>query len=394
MEPIRIKIQEIAEVEQPLLIEIRRYFHANPELSFQEKNTSDRISKLLSEWGIDHKRGIAGHGITGYIYGRNPDSRRVALRADMDALPILETNDCSYASTSLGIMHACGHDVHMTWLLGCLKILFQLRTMWEGTVQFVFQPGEEVLPGGASMVIQEGVFEHPRPDLILGQHVHPGLPVGHIGLNEGTFMASCDEIYLTIIGKGGHAAMAHLCIDPLPVAAEILLSLQTLISREKPANVPAVLSFGKMETWGGATNIIPEKVTLSGTFRCMDEEFRNAMHQRITDKVNGICEANRAVPELKIVKGYPCLQNEPEMTRQCIQEANQYLGSDKVHILEPRMTSEDFAYYSQYMPAVFYRTGIGRDISVHNSNFDIDEACLSYGAGLMAWLAVSLPKVD
>ncbi len=390
MEPLRIKIQQLAEADQTLLVELRRHFHSHPELSFHEKNTAEKISSLLTEWGIEHRTGVAGYGITGYLLGRNPDKRRIALRADMDALPIQEANECSYVSRNPGVMHACGHDVHMTWLLGCLRILRQTREEWEGTIQFLFQPGEEVLPGGASLMIKEGVFDDLKPELIIGQHVHPGLPVGQVGMNEGTFMASCDEIYLSIHGKGGHAALAHLCIDPLPIAAEILLSLQTLISREKPAGLPAVLSFGKMETLGGATNIIPEKLNLCGTFRCMDEDFRNKMHQRIAEKVDFICKANGAVGILDIVRGYPCLYNDPLLTRQCVEASAQFLGMEKVQRLEPRMSSEDFAYYSQQIPAVFYRTGIGRDISVHNPKFEIDEACLPVGAGLMAWLAINL----
>ncbi|MBK6860625.1 MAG: amidohydrolase [Saprospiraceae bacterium] len=375
---------------QTQLIELRRDLHAHPELSFQEANTSLKIQSVLNQLEIPHSIGWCKHGIVGEIQGNKPSGRLVALRADMDALPIHEKNQCSYKSKHEGVMHACGHDVHMTCLIGALRILNQNKDLWAGKVKFIFQPAEEKLPGGASILIEEGVLNHPVPDLIIGQHVQPGMEVGRIGIGPGAFMASCDEIYITIKGKGGHAAQAHLCIDPIVIASQLILALQAFMNREKPANQASVLSIGTFQTNSEATNIIPDEVKLSGTFRALDENWRRFAHQRIKDLTFSICKAFNATCDIDIQIGYPCLINNPGLTEQLIQIGTDYLGGGNVERLESRLTSEDFAYYSQKIPAVFYRLGVGQVPGVHRSDFDIDESAIAYGAGTMAYLAMSL----
>lgn len=375
---------------QTQLIELRRDLHAHPELSFQEANTSLKIQSVLNQLEIPHTIGWCKHGIVGELQGNKTSDRVVALRADMDALPIHEKNQCSYKSKNEGVMHACGHDVHMTCLIGALRILNHNKDLWAGTVKFIFQPAEEKLPGGASILIEEGVLNQPVPDLIIGQHVQPGMEVGKIGIGSGAFMASCDEIYITVKGKGGHAAQAHMCIDPIVIAAQLILALQAFMNREKPANQASVLSIGTFQTNSEATNIIPDEVKLSGTFRALDENWRKFAHQRIKDLVFSICKAFNATCEIDIQIGYPCLINNPELTEQLIQIGTDYLGPTQVERLESRLTSEDFAYYSQKIPAVFYRLGVGQVPGVHRSDFDIDESAIAYGAGTMAYLAMSL----
>lgn len=375
---------------QTQLIELRRDLHAHPELSFQEANTSIKIQAVLNQLGISFTTGWCKHGIVGELQGNIPSDRVVALRADMDALPIREKNQCSYKSMNDGVMHACGHDVHMTCLVGALRILNQNKDLWAGKIKFIFQPAEEKLPGGASILIEEGVLNNPQPDLIIGQHVQPGMDVGRIGIGPGAFMASCDEIYITVKGKGGHAAQAHLCIDPIVIASQLILALQAFMNREKPANQASVLSIGTFQTNSEATNIIPDEVKLSGTFRALDENWRRLAHQRIKDLVASICNAFNATCEVDIQIGYPCLINNPELTEQLIQTSTDYLGEGQVERLESRLTSEDFAYYSQKIPAVFYRLGVGQVPGVHRADFDIDEAALAYGAGTMAYLAICL----
>lgn len=375
---------------QTQLIELRRDLHAHPELSFQEANTSLKIQSVLNQLEIPHTIGWCKHGIVGELQGNKTSDRVVALRADMDALPIHEKNQCSYKSKNEGVMHACGHDVHMTCLIGALRILNHNKDLWAGTVKFIFQPAEEKLPGGASILIEEGVLNQPVPDLIIGQHVQPGMEVGKIGIGPGAFMASCDEIYITVKGKGGHAAQAHMCIDPIVIAAQLILALQAFMNREKPANQASVLSIGTFQTNSEATNIIPDEVKLSGTFRALDENWRRFAHQRIKDLTFSICKAFNANCDIDIQIGYPCLINNPELTEQLIQIGTDYLGPAQVERLESRLTSEDFAYYSQKIPAVFYRLGVGQVPGVHRSDFDIDESAIAYGAGTMAYLAMSL----
>ena len=386
------QIQTLAKKYHQDTVAIRRHIHAHPELSFKEIQTGKYIANQLENMGIPYQHGMAENGVVGLIKGKNPDKNVIALRADIDALPILEANDVPYKSQNEGIMHACGHDVHTASLLGAARILNELKNEFEGTIKLIFQPAEELLPGGASIMIKEGVLRNPTPTSIFGQHVHPPLEAGKIGLRGGMFMASADELYITIKGKGGHGAMPQDCIDPITIAAQMITALQQVISRQLDQTVPAVLTFGSI-IGGSATNIIPNEVKLKGTFRCMDEKWRAIAHEKMYKMGVGIVEAMDGECEFNIMKGYPCLYNNEPLTAKVKDFAIEYLGAENVVDLPIRMTAEDFAYYSQEMPATFYRLGTGniaRGItsSVHTDTFDIDELALEVGAGLMAWLAV------
>ncbi len=389
------EVQKLAADLLPEAVACRRHLHSNPELSFEEVATSRFIAQKLTEWGIPHSTGWGGGtGIVGKIEGRNPGRRTVALRADFDALPILEESDTDYKSQNPGVMHACGHDAHTASLLTAARILHDLRGKFDGTIRLVFQPGEEKLPGGASIMIKEGVLKSPRPAAMFGQHVHPSLPAGQIGVQEGVFMASADEIYLTIKGRGGHAAMPHDCVDSVAAAAQVVVALQSLVSRMANPAVPSVLSFGKIDSVGGATNVLPGAVKLAGTFRTMDEKWRADAHRRIKNLAEKTAAAHGATCDVDIRVGYPVLFNDPVLTRKLREAAVKFLGKANVHDLPIRMTAEDFAFYSQKVPACFWRLGTGGEAGrctspVHTPTFDIDERALATGAGLMAWAAVS-----
>jgi len=372
----------------------RRHLHAHPELSFQEVQTGKFVAEKLDELGIEYRHGMAGTGVVALVKGKNPKKRIVALRGDMDALPIREANNVPYKSQNEGVMHACGHDVHTSSLLGTVKVLHALRDKFEGTVKCIFQPGEEKLPGGASIMISEGVLENPKPASIFGQHVHPPLRAGMIGLKSGIYMASSDEIYVTVKGRGGHGAMPQDCIDPVAIAAQLIVSLQQIVSRYADPGTPSVLTFGKINSVGGATNVIPNEVKLEGTFRTMNESWRAEAHKRMKKMAETIAKSMGAACVFNILKGYPVLYNHEALTLRTKSRAVEYLGKDKVVDLPMRMTAEDFAYFSQAMPACFYRLGTGnpeRGITapIHTDTFDIDESALETSVGLMAWLAIS-----
>jgi len=377
----------------PSIIAIRRDLHQHPELSFEEKRTSESIKAFLTQYEIPFTEGWAGYGIVASVRG-DADGPLVMLRADMDALPITEANDVSYRSQHEGIMHACGHDVHTSSLLGAAVILHENKKSIHGEIRMIFQPGEEKLPGGASLMMDEGLFSVGSPDWIIAQHVHPPLQAGHVGFRNGLYMASSDEIYISITGKGGHAATPHLCVDPIVISARVVTALQEIVSRTIDPLSPGVLTIGKIYSEGGATNVIPDIVRLEGTLRAMDEKWRAATHQRIQHLVENICQASGATADVKIVTGYPTLINNEAVTSLCRNAAIAYLGEDKVHELPQRMTSEDFAFYSQKVPASFYRLGTGwseteKNFPVHSSRFDINEAALETGMGLMAYIALS-----
>ncbi len=387
------KIQELAHQYHADTIGLRRHLHMHPELSFEEVNTGKFVSAQLSAMGIEHQHGVADNGVVALIKGKNPRKRVVALRADMDALPILEANNVPYKSQNEGVMHACGHDVHTSSLLGTVRILHALRDQFEGTVKCLFQPGEERLPGGASLMIKAGALENPRPASIFGQHVHPPLRAGMIGLKAGIYMASADELYVTVKGHGGHGAMPQDCIDPVVITAQIIVALQQVVSRYADPATPSVLTFGKINSTGGSTNIIPNEVKLLGTFRTMNEKWRMDAHKRMKKLAESIAKGYGAACDFHIMKGYPVLFNHEELTLRTKKWAIEFLGKDKVADLPLRMTAEDFAYYSQVMPACFYRLGTGnpeRGITspIHTDTFDIDEAALETGMGMMAWLAL------
>ena len=392
MEEILKIIKEKSALYKKEVIEIRRHLHQHPEISFKEYNTSKYVGEKLKEFGIEYEAGIVETGIVGLIKGVNSESKVVALRADLDALPIVEENMVSYKSINEGVMHACGHDVHTSSLLGAAKILNELKDKFEGTVKLIFQPGEEKLPGGASLMIKAGVLESPRPNVIIGQHVYPQLEAGKVGFKSGMYMASTDEIYLTVKGKGGHAALPHLNIDPVLITAHILTALQQVVSRMSHPTAPTVLSFGKLIA-NGATNIIPDKVELEGTFRAMNEEWRAEAHLKMKMMAESIAKSMGGECIFRIEKGYPFLINDEETTAQAKNAAIEFLGKENVIDLELRMTAEDFAYFSQQKPSCFYRLGIKNESKnitsgLHTSTFDIDEDALETSIGLMAWITI------
>jgi amidohydrolase len=386
------KIKSLATAYATDVVAMRRHIHANPELSYQEFNTAKYVATQLKSFGITPTEGVATTGVVAEIKGKNPDKKTIALRADMDALPIHEANEVPYKSKNAGVMHACGHDVHTSSLLGTARILNEIKNEFEGTVRLIFQPGEEKNPGGASFMIKEGVLENPAPASIIGQHVFPLLPVGKIGFREGMYMASSDEIFLRVIGKGGHGATPELTIDPVVIASHIIIALQQVISRNASPKQPTVLTFGKVIA-DGATNIIPNEVTIAGTFRAMDETWRKEGLKKIETMAKALAESMGGKCEVKISHGYPFLQNNPEVTKRIRQAAEEFVGKENVVDIDITLGSEDFAYYSQVIPASFYRLGTRNEAKgitayVHTPTFDIDEDALSIGPGLMAWMAV------
>lgn len=386
-------IKDAAKQNHDYVVALRRHIHQHPELSFHEYETQAFVENKLREMGVHDIEHKATTGLVALVKGKNPDKKVVALRADMDALPIEEQNDVPYKSQKQGVMHACGHDVHTSSLLGAAMILNGIKDHFEGTVKLVFQPGEEKLPGGASIMIKEGVLTNPSPSHIVGQHVMPLLPAGKIGFREGLYMASTDELYVTIKGKGGHGAMPNLNIDPVLITAHIITSLQQLVSRRANPIVPTVLSFGKVIA-NGATNVIPNEVKMEGTFRTLDEAWRAEAHTLMVKMAQGIAESMGGSCEFEVRKGYPFLNNDVALTQRSKAYAREYVGAENVVDLDIWMAAEDFAYYSQEMPACFYRLGTrnearGITSSVHTPTFDIDETALETGAGLMAWIAVN-----
>ena len=386
------KIQSLAAAYTAETVANRRHIHQHPELSFQEFETQAYVKGQLAQMGIESTP-LANTGLVALIKGKNPESRVVALRADMDALPILETNDVPYKSQNPGVMHACGHDVHTASLLGTAHILQSIKDSFEGTVKLIFQPAEEKAPGGASIMIQEGVLENPKPASIFRQHVATNVPVGKIGFREGMYMASTDELYIKVIGKGGHGAMPDACVDPIVIASHIIVAMQQIISRNKNPKLPSVLTFGKIEGLG-ATNVIPDEVNIAGTFRAMDETWRAEGLEKMKKLAEGIADAMGGSAVFEVLKGYPFLQNNPELTRKAKAAAIAHMGAVNVVDLDLWMAGEDFAFYTHHVDACFYRLGIrnedrGITSGVHTPTFDIDEKALAIGPGLMAWLAVS-----
>ena len=384
-------IKSLAAGQSEDLVTIRRHLHAHPELSFQEFETAKFVANKLREYGLDPQEGVADTGVVAYIEGKNPQSKVLALRADMDALPIQEANEVPYASKNPGIMHACGHDVHTTSLLGTANILSQVRDQFQGTVKLIFQPGEEKIPGGASLMIKEGVLQNPPVQNIFGQHVMPFIEVGKVGFRKGMYMASADEIYITVKARGGHGATPHLNVDAVLIASHIIVALQQVVSRHADPKVPSVLSFGKVVA-EGATNIIPNEVKLEGTFRTMDEEWRAKAKELIHQIANGVAASMGGTCEINILKGFPFLENHPQFTHRAREAAEEYLGAENVVDLDVWMAAEDFAFYSQEIDACFYRLGTRNEAkgivsSVHTPTFDVDEAALEIGSGMMAWLA-------
>lgn len=390
---LKEKIKSLAKAYKEEVIQTRRHLHANPELSFHEYKTAAFVKERLLEIGVTKIESKADTGWAALIEGRNPGKNTLALRADMDALPIIEANDVTYKSQNPGVMHACGHDAHTASLLGAAKILHEIKDQFEGTIKLIFQPGEEVAPGGASLMIRDKVMENPAPSGIIGQHVMPLIPVGKVGFRPGIYMASADELYITVKGKGGHGAMPETLIDPVLISAHLIVAMQQVVSRAASPKIPSVLSFGRVEALG-ATNVIPNEVKIQGTFRTLDEPWRAKAHEKMLQIAHGIVEGMGGELDFEIRKGYPFLKNEPEMTARAKQAAQDYLGEENVLDLDIWMAAEDFAFYSQIVDGCFYRLGTRNEAKgiisgVHTPTFDIDEDALEIGAGLMAWLAVS-----
>lgn len=388
---LKDKIKSLAEEYHREVVDIRRHLHAHPELSFHEYETSAYVVEVLQRMGIPYQDKVAETGVVALIEGKEK-GKIVALRADMDALPITEENEVPYKSTRKGVMHACGHDVHTASLLGAAKILHENKDDIKGTIKLIFQPAEEKAPGGASKMIEEGVLKNPTPSSVIGQHVMPFIPVGKVGFKEGIYMASADEIYMTVKGKGGHGAMPNHNVDPILIASHLIVALQQIVSRQASPRTPTVLSFGHI-IGKGATNVIPDQVYIEGTFRTLDEEWRFEAHERIKRLAIGIAEGMGGKVDVNIVKGYPFLYNSPELTSRARLYAEDYLGKENVVDLETWMAAEDFSYYSQNADACFYRLGTRNEAkgiisSVHTPTFDIDEEALKIGMGLMSWIAL------
>jgi len=378
------------------VVDFRRHFHQYPELSCEEFQTAEFICRKLKEYDIPYRNGIAGTGVTGLIHGKQSGSACVALRADMDALPVTEQNTVDYKSLFPGKMHACGHDVHMACLLGVAHILTGMKDHFGGVVKLIFQPSEETYPGGAVRMIGEGILENPRPDYILAQHVINTLEAGEIGLKGGPYMASTDEIFITVRGKGGHAATPDQVVDPILIASHIIVAVQQVVSRNADPLIPTVVSFGKI-TGEGRTNIIPDEVRIEGTVRTYDESWRLRIHEIIRKLATSIGEGMGAQCDFKVSRGYPFLNNDPFLSSRLEGLAVEYLGRENVKEIEKRMTAEDFAYFAEKVPSCLYRLGIanqpkGISSNLHTATFNVDESSLETGVGLMAWFTINLLK--
>ena len=383
------KILELSDLFFDEIVSIRRYMHMHPELSFQEFETSNYIKSILKSWDINFLDGYANTGILVNLEGKEPSSRVIALRADFDALPILEENDVEYKSKNEGIMHACGHDAHTASMLGALKILHKTKDHWRGTIKFIFQPAEERLPGGAKQMIEEGVLENPNVQHVIAQHVLPELEVGKVGFRCGTYMASTDELYITISGKGGHAAIPSLYNNPIIASSELVLDFNKFFNDK----TDAIFAIGYIDG-KGSTNIIPKEVNLMGTFRALDESFRLESHNHMNRIVDQVAKKYNIKIDLNIKKGYPALNNDIQFTLNQINKAKEFLGEKNVIDLPIRMTAEDFSYFANAVPSCFYRLGTGNKDKglihgLHTSKFNIDEDSLKIGMGLMAFLAIS-----
>jgi hippurate hydrolase len=386
------KIKQLAKNYAEEFIEVRHHLHSNPELSFEEYNTSAFVQDKLKMWGIPFQV-MAKTGVVGLIEGKNPNSKIIALRADMDALPILEENNLPYKSKNDGVMHACGHDVHTTCLLGAAKILNETKENWEGTIKLIFQPGEEKNPGGANLLIKEGVLQNPAPEKIFALHVHPGMEAGQFSFRGGMVMASADEIYITVKCKGGHAAAPQFTADSILVASQLVVSLQQIVSRNNNPFNPSVLSITAFNG-GNTTNVIPSEVKLMGTFRAMNEDWRFKAHELIIKQTNELVTAMGAEADIKIDVGYPFVYNDIALSEETKKIAIEFAGDDNVFETELRMGAEDFAYYSHQIPGCFFRLGAGNKengitSNVHTPTFNIDESAIEHGIGMMAWIAIN-----
>ncbi len=393
---IKQKIQQKADACFEEVTRIRRHLHMYPELSFGEKETSAYIRSLLDDWGVAYRYPFVQHGILAEISGHDSEGPVLALRSDMDALPIEEQTGLDFASQNKGVMHACGHDIHMASLLGSIMVLKDLTAHFHGKILFIFQPGEEKLPGGAKLMMEEGIFDEVQPDMIIAQHVLPEMETGTVGFRPGPYMASSDEIYITVRGQGGHAALPEKINDPVLMASHMLITLQQEINRKAPKGTPTVLSFGKVIA-DGAMNVIPDEVQLEGTFRTMNETWRKEAHQLIERVIRGIADSMGGEAVLEVRHGYPVLKNDPEITARARALAIDLLGEKYVEDMDIRMTAEDFGWFSNAFPSMLYRLGVKTAkteeiLSLHTNRFSADESSLKTGLTMLSWLAINLLK--
>jgi len=384
-----IILEKSAELKEEV-ISLRRHFHRNPELSFEETETSQFICNWFGKNGIGFRKGIAGSGIIGTIKGNGNGSKIIALRAEMDALPITERNKTEYSSLNSGKMHACGHDAHMAMLLGTTKLLDSIRNQFGGTVLLIFQPGEEKSPGGARLVIESGELNNPKPDIVITQHILPELETGKVGYKAGRYMASCDEIYITVTGKGGHAALPGLTTDQIYIASNLVIRLKNgMLAQQAKNKIPTVLGIGRI-SGEGATNIIPENVFIAGTFRTFDEKWRTEGLALIRSLSAETAKEFGVVIDVNIAEGYPVLFNDENLTSKAIEFSEVLLGKDKIETIDFRMSSDDFSFYSTLAPSLYYRIGIRKKdtemLKLHTSDFDIDEDGLEIGVANLSWL--------
>ncbi|MBZ0203172.1 MAG: amidohydrolase [Ignavibacteria bacterium] len=383
---IRAKIKSLADEYEDEIISIRRKIHQNPEIAFNEHETTKLIFEKLNRLKIDKVKSISETGVIGLI--RNKPGKCVALRADIDALPIQENTGLPFTSKNIGIMHACGHDAHTAMLYGAAKILKELKNELNGSVKLIFQPAEEKNPGGASILIKNGVLKNPRVDAIFGQHIIVDKPAGSLGFCPGVTFASQDELYITIYGRQSHGAKPHKSIDPIVVASQVILALQSVVSRNTDPYEPIVITIGKIEG-GSATNIIPSEVKMCGTIRTLNEKLRKKSLKLIDRTIKGITSAAGAKYKFTISPGYPELNNDIKLTEFARKTAEKYSGRSNLFKAERIMGAEDFAFYLKKVPGTFYRIGVGNTTDIHTPTIDIDEKALSVGAGFMAFLAIN-----
>lgn len=392
MNHLKDSIQKLTNEYHPKNVAIRRYLHQNPELSFQEHQTAKRIEEELTSLGIPVFTGVGGTGVIGLIEGGKP-GKTIGIRAELDALPVNETTGVDFASSIPGVMHACGHDIHMANLTGAARVLNDLKADLQGIVLLVYQPGEELLPGGALRIIESEVFRNHKPQVMIGLHILPELSMGKVGFHSGPYMASGDEIYINVKGKGGHAALPHTYNNPIPIASQLIVALQQGVHPNLESDTPSILAFGRFIA-SGATNVIPDEVKIEGTFRTMDEHWRLQAHQKIKRIVKDVAEGNGASCEVEIRKGYPSVVNNPEYTDLLVQLSSELIGEHNVIDLPVRMTTDDFAYYSQQIPSVYFRVGVKNEgeepKSLHSGNLLVNDNVLKHSVAITAWLVASL----
>lgn len=383
------KIKQLAQENAEEIIGYRRWLHQHPELSQQEVGTMNFVAEKLRSFGLEPRTGIGKTGCMAMIRGgQDLDSYCVALRADYDALPITEATGLPFASQNPGVMHACGHDMHTSSLLGAAKILSQIKDQLRGSVMVIFEPSEELYPGGARMMMDDGLFDEVVPNEIYSFHCLPEMDYGKVGMRKGKYMASTDELYWTVKGVGGHGATPHLSVDPILIASHIVVALQQLVSRNASPMMPTTLSFGKF-IGSGRTNIIPDEVKMEGIIRTFDEQWRLECHEKIRKISCGIAESMGGECDLFIDYGYPYVFNDDACTQQVYDNAVDYLGKEKVEWLDMRMTAEDFAFFAQKIPACYFRVGIHIPdtpfCNLHRPNLMVDERSIELASGLEAY---------